>query len=234
MGESDYPISILPRTTYIKNIDFDALVSQQAVFLVRRSDKLFGQIFYELDGEYLLRQDAFEPNEIPNLSLNLLGGFFEEAHICYRVTGAGAQSWDGVSFIDMADFVENYTIIDPCIPIFIHANPLHNIKIPYQVPKKEFRTIVTNFYESVGLALPSFEKEKIDMEGSAKFCHDATNLNYWHVELRLFDFKKDIIKSKSSTWIKNFCEYFIANEITLKSYAILPEINSIPVSIYEN
>lgn len=225
----DFPISIIPKFYYKSLIDIESLLRSQTIYVIRRSDMSSEDTFNELG---VLRNDAIKPREIPFLSLNILGGNFKVDHSKFRILNKGIERWRNREIISIADFLEDYTILDDYSLVYIEANGVNGQVIPYnQNYTKELKKEVDKFFQFV-------EKPKIIDEshylfkGETKLLHDPINLNYWHMELNVFDFKGEAIKYKKSKYIENFCNKVITDIICANSFQELPEISEIPKKLY--
>src|SRR5579863_3421633 len=80
-GKLTYPDSILPKRTYIHIMDIASLCAIGDIYALRRSEKPVGDNFHVIGEFRILREAAIEPLEVPNMSVNLMGGLFQEEHI---------------------------------------------------------------------------------------------------------------------------------------------------------
>ena len=90
MGRLKYPLSILPKQTYLPKISIDILDQQIPLVVIRRSDKPKQDIFNKF-GE--LREDAIvdRENDILGMSMNLLGAAFKPEFIKFNPTKEAAK-----------------------------------------------------------------------------------------------------------------------------------------------
>jgi hypothetical protein len=151
-GYLKYPVILLPRISYKRIINIDLLIERQQVYIVRRSEKPYSESFYEVGGEYLLREDALNHQHIRGLSLNLLGGLFQSVHIKFRtlLKSFASESWNGYTPIFLSEHTKSIEVLENSYSLYFDANNIHNQKIPYNREKtKEFEKEVKKFYENV-------------------------------------------------------------------------------------
>jgi hypothetical protein len=221
MSEHNYPLSILPQTENVTQMDIDALCEALTLFTIRRSDKLHVDIFKKSGN---LREDALNAREIINMSLNLLGGAFKTEHIQFKPTGEASKIWDGRESIVYSQYHNLVEHIPQVIPIFFEVNKLHNIEIPYNRTKeKELSKIISAFELN-----PMETNGVYQLVGKGVISHEPTRLNYWHVEFQIQDFQKKKIKDISSAWKKEVAESILKNIIKYATsecgeIAIIPE-----------
>jgi len=228
----DYPNSILPKTSYKPIINIDALIKNQSVCLIRRSDKIFEDTFNQLGGEYTLKEDVISYSDVPNLSINLLGGLFEDKHIKYKASlkEPAGKKWDGMTEINLAEHVNGYVVVENFCAIYIHANNIHDITVPYKRPiDKE----LDKFFKAFEIE-PIKEENNYILDGKTKVIHDPINLNYWHVEFKILNFEQGEIKDTKATWKKEYSKQVLKDIIAANAFPAACLYNSIPISFYIN
>jgi len=221
VNKFDCPVSILPKLKYIQKIDIQTILDNQTMYILRRSDKSYSDTFNDVDN---LRDDALLLKDIPFLSLNILGGLFKPEHTRFRIIKNGMKRWEQSYPILITEFLTDYEILDKYCIIFIEANGINNQSVPYsQKESKDLKKEIDKFFTYFDK--PIIVQGQYKFEGTTKLIHDPINLNYWHLELNLFDFKNDPIKFKDSAYIKDFCKKVITDIICANSY---PQLGSIP------
>ena len=212
-GTLDFPTQIIPKSSYVKKINMDILISAQNIFLTRRSNLPYIDTFNDL-GQ--LREDVFVAKKFPSLSVNLLGGFFEAEHSYFRIKNKGMERWQNGNCVWFHNYLDDYEKIGNCCIIYLDGNGLHNIDIPYlQSEKTEgLKKKVDEFFTH--LPKPIVDKGNYKFEGKTKICHDPTNLNYWHIEYNMIDFNGDTML-KGGKYLENFCKTVIADVISIHS-----------------
>lgn len=216
LGELDYPNSILPKRRYKPIININDLIKEQAVWLIRRSNKNFDDTFDKVGNEYFLKGDVIPRSDVPSLSLNLLGGYFDSQHIKYRtqLKKPASNKWDGKTIVYLSDHLDDFVVVEDCSPIFIDANAVHDAKVPYKHPVDND---VKNFYKSLNKELVEVDN-KTGVEGKTVVVHDPINLNYWHVELKVLDYSGKEVNYKGSKWIKDYCQVILDDVIALSAF----------------
>lgn len=235
-GKLDYPNKILPRPNYKKKLDFDNVIQNQNVFLLRRAEMSFEDAFFKLGGRYCLKDGAIEFNRIPNLSTNLLGGSFKAEHSSFRVTRntLAEKKWNGDN-IYLSDHLGSYTKVNGGCVIYLNANNLHNAEFPYNLNSnadlhKEVRRFENTFSRKI---ISNENGEQIKLLGSARIVHDPINLNYWHVELKVMDFVDKELKDASSNKHKQIAQHALSSLVSINSFSSVDEIGEIPCHLYK-
>ena len=215
----EYPSDIIPQSGFKLSIDIDGLLNAQSdILFSRRIDKDV------LDCEYFGGKIMVESEDITddykNLSLNLLGGLFEnEKHLHFRQMKPGTDAWDGKD-VDMEKYSTCFEIKRPCFPIYLKAIDLHNQKFPYRrhIGKlKDYNDIQNNIIDRT---LDVFHGEDdYTFEGTVKIVHSPTMLNYWHFEVKGVpeDSKGQSLEKTKSKWQKNFFRA-IGEDLILAKY----------------
>jgi hypothetical protein len=229
IGKCDFPVSILPKFNYVSVIDIQSLLNGQTVYVLRRSLKSFNDTFNDLGK---LREDAVTTKEIPFLSLNLLGGLFKPEHTRIRVLNNGVNRWKNNDFISIIDFLNDFTHIDNYSIVYIEANGVDGQTIPYtQTENKDLTKEINRFFEYIDK--PIISDGSYTLEGVTKLLHDPINLNYWHLELNILDFKRNPIKHRSSRYIEDICKKILTDIICANSFSNVKDIPEIPKNIYK-
>ena len=110
LGKLVYPYCILPKKSYVIKMNFDELVDNQSIFVLRRSDLCEEETFFRfINGDFLLNDDAIENRRVPNLSINLMGGLFKDEHSKFVPLNDAQSSWEGGSvYLYIFHLVELY------------------------------------------------------------------------------------------------------------------------------
>jgi hypothetical protein len=221
----DYPIFILPNTRYKIKMDLDELLQRNNVYIVRRSDLPLNESF---NSAKKLKAAAIPLKRIPDLSTNLLGAFFKAKHIKYFVYKPGADAWNGLK-VRIKNFNNSYKKAEDSEPIFIEAKELQNIPIPFKAVNNS-----TNRNRAGNLPFEPNEQNEIQLSGKTQLVHSPTNLNYWHIELKVIDFNNSAIKNSSNKFNESACD-FIHDIISECAIMTLPnELYHIDRSYYKN
>lgn len=208
INEFAYPQCILPGISYKLQIDLKQLFVRQRVFIVRRSDIPIEDTF-TLAGT--LREDAIKPEDLPLMSMNLLGGLFEPDYSKFVPDKNGRSKWgkQAVSLLNYTFETKNTYCL-----IYIEANLIDEVKIKYFHPYKSNSELVKQIKEHFGEdQLPKTEDGKYIVMGNTEVKHDPTNLNYWHVEYNVQQFNNKPIKNSGQKFLIEYCKDIIKDAI---------------------
>lgn len=227
--EFEYPDCILPRTFYKNKINISDLVRKQEVVFVRRSSKTFIDTFNILGDVITLKEDSIPHHEIPDLSLNLLGGKFLSGHLKYRLNlkSEACRPWDGKTEIDLNNFQDSFGEVDVPCEIYFNGNIIHDHPIPYDRER-------TKELDKLAKSLPdvfTLENNKYNLLGKIAFESDPLNLNYWHAETRIFD-AEGHRKKYGATYVKQICEKSMTDVICRNTSPTIENITPISIKDY--
>lgn len=213
----DYPASILPNQKYKSKFDLSDLVQKDDLYVVRRSDLPLNQSF---NTAKKLKASAIPLKRIPDLSMNLLGCFFKARHVKYFVYKPGSDPWDG-SKIRIRNFRNAYKVANDAEPIFIQAKNISDIPIPFKAVNNS-----TNRGRVGNLPFEPNKDNEIQLFGTTRIEHSPTNLNYWHVELKVIDFNDSPIKNAANKFNESACDFI---------HDIISEcaVMTLPVNLYK-
>lgn len=226
-----YPKSILPHVEYVIRINIDDLLSKVDDFVVSRRIK--GKIEDNIDlfaNRQRLRIDAL--GNIPNMSLNLLGGRFKDKkHTKFRQIGEAAFEWDG-NDVSIKDYAGKYEELKDCASVAFRGKDLHRIAIPYKktisdkAEKEKLRRL--------GIDLDRFsDNNDINLQGFIRLEHKPTMLNYWHLVMDIFPHAEEVpIKRADATWKKNMVNFVIQEILAVKFEVDPTPIPKIPRCLY--
>ncbi len=226
-----YPASILPKLNYVPLINIQSLLDKQTVYIIRRSDKSEEDTFNELG---LLRNDALTPKDIPFLSLNILGGRFMPEHSKFRILNEGIKKWNNRKYISLLDHLKDFEILKNYCLVYINANGVDGQEIPYflQQSNKDIRREVDKFFQHV--EKPNLSDGKYELKALSRLIHDPVKLNYWHMELNIFDYQGSSMKYKGSSYQKVLFQQVISDIISVNSNKEVPDYIKIPTKYYKN
>ena len=183
-----YPLEILPHSSFVTPFPLNNLKSAFGDY----------QVCYRVEGSLDENTEAGSFNgrrkllkkcfpHMPHLSMNLCGGLFLPSYVRYVQKRPGSDDWDGVSSIDVDDFVGCVLELDNAIPVFYKSKVVcqphvsrrvtfHN-KESYKSMKALFpRVDFQEYHDGIEVELVS----RIDIK------HVPTNLNYWHVQMEAY------------------------------------------------
>lgn len=177
-----YPIKIIPRRRYIKEIEIDSIVGKENVGIVRRSNRDSTNTFDKFGS---VREDALISSikEVPGLSMNLLGDSFYPKHISFLASKKAGQYWDGLEKKLWQKYIRFASYKFKSTAIFFYLNDLHNKTFPYsRKDDKETQKLL----KELGLSLEK-KDNSFKLNGAAVIKHRPNKLNYWHIEFVLLD-----------------------------------------------
>ncbi len=222
---NSYPTCVIPYFHYKYKIDINHLICEDNCVIVRRSDKSEEESFNDLD---ILREDIISESDVPNLSMNLYGGKFNNTHLKFRCVRPATDLWNGEK-IKISKYRTFYLLLDTYSPIYFLIKDLHNKEFPYyKTDDKETKKLLT----ALNLSTLS-ENGKVKLNGKSFVEHTPTKLNYWHVELQIKDVQDSEIKHAKSAWQKSAAEYAYKDIITMSARKRPPNpIYKIPAYLY--
>lgn len=236
LGLLKYPYSILPKTSFKIEMNFDDLIENHSIFVLRRSDLPENETFHTFkDGSIILNDDSIENKRVPDLSLNLMGGIFKKSHSIYIAIKEGIKPWKGEK-VYLSEQILNYEINDSFGSIFINANELHNKSIPYNIPSNiNLHKEIKKFEGVLGISeniISNTPPDKIKLKGRIYFKHDPLKLNYWHIEMKIEDFKNITLKKVGNSSNERFVEELFNNWIKINSCPNISHFEKINKSFY--
>ena len=226
-GKVNYPQKILPNIKYVHIIvDMDSLLSAQKSYSVHRSALPLTHTFNELG---ILREDAIPINRIPGLSMNLLGSFFQVEDIKFNPKSPGSDNWDGLLIVNICDFLDCIETIEPPFsPVFFDLSEIHNADVPFErnLDKDLKRKLI-----QAKIIDDKYSKSKKELNYKIEIKHAPTNLNYWHIELTLWDYNigdKTKIKDAGSKWKEALCKQALTDVLVANAYSEISDLEEIP------
>jgi hypothetical protein len=224
LGKYQYPVSILPKAKYKKEINLDLLIADQDLYVLRRSDKTAKETFTESG---FLYEDVLLQTNVPNMSMNILGRLFKAKYIKFRplLKTNGGKDWDGNYSPKFSDLKNDFEKLKIYSPIFFKGADLNNIEIPCS---REINNDSKNLMKQLKIK-PDEEDGNFILKGQAKLKHSPINLNYWHIELVITDYKKvpKKIMDISNTWNFDATYFLLTHILTIKALKEIPL--SIPI-----
>lgn len=176
-------------------------------FIVRRADVDCSDIFNEVG---VLKDGAIRSKDVPGLSMNLLGSFYLLKHVKFRTIGKGAQPWLNTK-IYMTDFINHYEVLNNFCPIIYKLNDLHNASVPF-INKKNKDT--DKFIKANNL-MPEIIETQYKLKGKIIIKHEPTNLNYWHIELKLLNALNQEVTKNNNLWEKSATSYVLEHFLSV-------------------
>jgi len=228
---STYPIEILPK----KNFKIIAFNESLEVFnqccVVRRSAKdtiedTFDEEFGEVQIHALFPSDNHNQsnvnvNHVIGYSMNLLGGYFLDKHLIYKVKSQGQESWEPNKEIYLEKFEECHTKVEVSIPIFFNFKPLnefqgkvktHNKDVVKSIYKTDKASNQKDFKQRLESALKEIKRGH-EIPFKTYLRHVPVNLNYWHIQLE-FEYPEDRHTDKIKVSLSKFFSDMDKHEIS--------------------
>ncbi|NLT52257.1 MAG: hypothetical protein GXX85_15240 [Ignavibacteria bacterium] len=233
---SSYPRVILPHKNYILNIDFDKHILNYSFLLVRRTNKKPTEAFDEIG---FLKTEALisELKDVPDMSLNLLGGLFKENHLKYVPKGNANKQWTDGKNIRISDFIGQYKIEKEVYPIYFILKNIHNCEFPFS---RKNDVNLKNLLDKLKIEID--KKPEFESEGKTSISHVPINLNYWHIEFHIKDkkvnqdVKRSGIKTNKDDYWQNRLAANALNDILIvnaKKEICNNEYDHIPKRLYK-
>ncbi len=226
LGKPRYPRSILPKQNYTPLLNIDAMSKEADLFIVRRADVSCKEIFNEAG---TLKDDVIRSKDVPRLSTNLLGSYYLLKHIKFRTMKNGAEPWLNRTKIHLLDFINDYEVLKKICPIIYKLNNLHNAPVPF-INKKNKHS--DNFIKANNLT-PEIIGVEYKLKGKIKIVHEPTNLNYWHVELKLYDaLDTEVTRKDDNAWARSSKRYVLEHFLSVPMFETPKNIQAINKSYY--
>jgi hypothetical protein len=219
-------------------MNFNQHLANYEFLLVRRTDKNPVDAF---DENGFLRSDALidELRDVPEMSMNLLGGLFELQHIKFIPKQEASKKWTTPHKIKFRDYKNSFRVLNESYPIYFLFNDIHNQVIPYQRNSNDPK--VQKLYKK--LKIPLTSNSLVDFEGKTVVSHEPINLNYWHIEFLLSDPKeeqevkrKNIKSDDDGYWQNNLARTALNNILLVNARRDVTTIkyNKVPINMYKN
>lgn len=192
-----YP-SIFPKVGFRRYILLNCLFKKYPYAVVVRRSEVENPFTISADGRRgPLKPDALGQN-VTELSVNLLGGYFRLKHLPFSPKLEYVNSnWNGVDIINEPVESSMYDIKDKYPPIFFRIADVNNTtfpyakeikeKVDYTVLKKAGERYTKTKEELVGEeiigAFQALENKKTQVHGRMMINHRPNLLNYWHMHI---------------------------------------------------
>ena len=118
MSNPPYPLEIVPGNLYPRLMSLEEIIRRNGHFIVcRRIDKPVEDYIIRLAGQRReLKLDALGEHVV-KMSMNLLGGKFNERHLLFNPTEEGKKTWYGKE-IDIEEYGSKYDILGAAFPLY--------------------------------------------------------------------------------------------------------------------
>jgi hypothetical protein len=215
-GKPVYPYIILPKPSFVNPINFDTLFQESDVILTRRVDLEIEEVYDPVSET--LKSSVFAKQDIPGMSLNILGGLFQVDFNQYKTTGTASDEWNNCP-VYLTDYLKDYQIITSNFTsIYFKSSDLHHIDVPF-IREQNHDSI--KFYASLNRT-PDMINGKYQLNGNLFLEHKPTNLNYWHAELAFIDVEGHRVDRKIKASQKKAADYVIDHILCVAGNVLVP------------
>ena len=185
--QDPYPIQILPKKEFCHLMDVKALLAYYPNLAVSR--RVSGNVedaFVLFNGQKQLKDSLM--GQVANMSLNLLGGLFDNNSHLKFCPKLDIEDWDGQD-VDAQSLEGKYEIDACCFPIFFMAKDIcdYPFYAPYYFQKEKDAEVFISSIPEGDIEKKYTDKfnkqEPIIVKTHAILKHAPTNFNYWHCVL---------------------------------------------------
>ena len=252
-----YPLRILPRSGWGKNFHGATLISHTPNALV--GHRLDGDantciIKNPVSNTMTIEAKFLQSARMRNLSVNLLGGAFKIEDFAFDRKGNGAEDWDTVLDINIANFNAGTDYLSVTSTFCVAGWTLEELegkRFPFNrkfesegkltewlnaLPEHSDDSNIQAYLDEFSKITPSPDEYPYvaKLEAYVKMIHRPTNLNYWHLTLDIFTFddpENELSKEEANrNYVKKNTLRFIAdylrnNFVIIDSNSPIPEIS---------
>ncbi len=162
--------------------------------------------------------------------MNILGAYFLLKHTKFKVKNKGTNPWRGSEKIYISEYVDDYTVLNAYCPLIYHLQSFHNISVPSINEKNKD----TKKFIEVNNLDPQLIGDQYHLKSKIIISHEPTKLNYWHVELKLFNaLNQEVTKKSNNWWAKSSTSYILEHLLSVPLID-LPQIEKIERHFYIN
>lgn len=238
-----YPIEILPRNEYELRLDIPLLLRAYSnLYVARRIDGEREKCIYQIDGDFLLLDEALDGISAANFSVNLLGGCFdvERHNHCRPLTKSFSIPWNGEEVpTDISE--DMFELKHPCFAVYYEVEEY--LKFPLEETitlnkDKDYQAFITK-EKAKGVEdkyLNAFKKgEPMIFAVNKKVNHMPTYCNYWHVTLDTYSFdalQTPIMSSGNRNSIDRMLKFMRHNFLTMRCVFDTPEFDILSQCFY--
>lgn len=232
---SEYPEEILPQPHFSPKLNLEKVVSLNDEFIVCRTINipLEDAITEDEDGTEILDLDVLG-DSIVGMSVNLLGGHFNESHLKYYTPHKypSGQYWDGRSEINLIDFKGQHEIKKDAYPLYYSSRVVHRQQVPFGLRglQKEQRKRINEVFKKSAHIFNSDANITCEIFVD----HRPNNLNYWHsqIELKPFNAADCECFRNNNSFRKGIYTQLMTDVLSRKFLKTLPSDLKIPICSY--
>lgn len=179
-----YPSAIFRKSGYVDTIDISSLVKEVPAVSARRHDGEFE--VEDFDGVRIITKMPFEPREIIDMSMNLIGGKWEEEHAGYA-DGSRLKSGSLHPWIYIITHPDSVKFFEESKVIYMDLGKVHgkDFEFPLKFESKNAFDAFFKRYPNEDDSRQYVKNEEKNHKVRSVITHDPTYLNYWHVVLNI-------------------------------------------------
>lgn len=177
-----YPLEILPSIDYANRIDIDRLVRDLEEIIVQRRSDCPEFLAFE-DGiadASKITSHAFK--NIAQMSMNLMGAFFQAYHAGWSQKGDAHSVWNGEA-VDADKYVCMCERLEDRPMFYYYARQLHECDFPH--PRRYTKPSESKLYKIINEVCDEVAAKAKEVAGRLVVIHVPTMMNYWHVQLEV-------------------------------------------------
>lgn len=220
-----YPIEIIPKSHYSYRINLETVLAHSGCFYVCRTaySPIHEIISEDFDGNPVLDIDAFKKHVV-GLSVNLMGGLFNESHLAYYtpMSHPSSDDWKGQP-IRLTDFVGGFDRHPQAYPVYYSSEVLHRqpVRHSFISPDKSRKKSLKDIFGDRCIEIFGDEWRT---HCEIFIAHKPTNLNYWHMQLEMKPALEDDDESfiNDKAWRKDIYVQLITDILTKKFQLSIP------------
>lgn len=199
-----YPDLLIPQKEYKCKSDtiIDELCAKQDFYISRRVDGSFDSLTYFQGGQYRLKDDALQCYD-ERLSMNILGAGFMISNTRLHAQKPASDDWNGET-VDKYQYADKIEIKDPSFAAIYLARKVNHRRVPYSRDfdkQGKADDLQKKLVEIQDLAHQRLDNKKLRLCAVVSLIHSPSNVNYWHIEMRLQPSEvESSIKDAKAVW----------------------------------
>ncbi len=238
MTESGYPLEIIPRMHYPGKISWSHILNKNKRFYVcRRIERPLSDCVTNLAGGVKELDPDCLGQHIVKMSMNLLGGCFNEEHLVFRTLKEASKPWlsEDIDFDLYRNNVEN---LGSAYPLYYSSEDIHRknypIELNFEKKDKDKYNALRNSVRTLCLDVFKGMDTDVSMECTLFISHEPTKLNYWHVQLDVKPSLEDDSKSfkNDNSFRKDIYTQLVCDILCKKFIEEVDHIDPLPPCSY--
>ena len=187
-----YPHTLVPYRGLKKQMCFDEILQDvDGLKSARRINGSKSEFEVDEDCKRRLPDDVMKElhKELPDLSMNLLTDDSPVEYLKFIQKGDAGKAWHGED-IDVAKCIKSVEEVKgDYYPLVFNISEIHNKEFPYDSTFQSNNEIEKGGRSIVGIigkkSTPYCKDKTSEVIGKFSVIHKPTNMNYWHVTLRI-------------------------------------------------